>query len=70
MIRTITIVTLGVLLSASLLFTTISPCILTALDIYTFKMSCKLIVIGFVVSFILATILTLVCIFWKNKKEN
>ena len=70
MIRKITIVILSILLCASLLFTMISPAILSALDIYTFEMSCKLMVLGFIISFILGTILTLVSIFWKDKKED
>lgn len=71
MIRTITIVTLSILLSASLLFTMISPLIPNALDVYyrdAPEITSKLIVLGFVISFILGTILTLICVFWKDKK--
>ena len=73
MIRTITITVLTILLSASLLFTMISPLIPTALDVYyrdTFEMTSKLFILGIVISFILGTILTLVCVFWKDKKED
>lgn len=73
MIRKITIATISVLLSASLLFTLMTPLIPIAMDIY-FKhraeMTSKLMIIGLVVSFILGTILTLVCVFWKNKTED
>lgn len=73
MIRKITIATLSVLLSASLLFTLVSPLIPIAMDVY-FKhrdeMTSKLMIIGLVISFIFGAILTLVCIFWKNKTED
>lgn len=73
MIRKITIATLSVLLSASLLFTFMTPIIPGALEVYfkdRYEMTCKLAIIGLVISFILGVILTLVCIFWKNKTED
>ena len=73
MIRKITIATISVLLSASLLFTMMSPLIPEALEIYfkdRYEMTCKLAILGLVVSFIFGVILTLVCVFWKNKTED
>lgn len=73
MIRKITIATISVLLSASLLFTFMTPLIPEALEVY-FKdrdeMTCKLAIIGLVISFILGAILTLVCVFWKDKTKE
>jgi hypothetical protein len=73
MIRKITIATISVLLSASLLFTLMTPLIPDALEVYfkdRYEMTCKLMIIGLVVSFILGTILTLVCVFWKDKTKE
>lgn len=73
MIRKITIATISILLAASILFTIISPLIPIALDIYfkdQDKMMCKLLILGFTLSFIFGVILTLVCIFWKRKTKE
>lgn len=73
MIRKITIATISVLLAASVLFTIISPLIPTALDIYfkdQDKMMSQLLLFGVIISFAFATILILICVFWKEKKEE
>lgn len=73
MIRKITIATISVLLSASLLFTMMSPLIPEALEIYfkdRYEMTCKLAILGLVISFIFGVILTLVCVFWKGETKD
>lgn len=74
MIKKITIATLSVLLFASLLFTFISPLIPAALDIRLKdwgNMVSTLFIFGLIISFVFATILFLICEFWKvdPKKE-
>lgn len=73
MIRKITIAVISVLLSASVLFTLISPVIPTALDIYfkdRDKMTSQLFIFGSIMSFAFATLLILVCVFWKEKTKE
>ena len=73
MIRKITIATLSVLLSASALFTAISPLIPIALDVYfrdRNEMASRLFIFGAIMSFAFATILILICYFWKKKTKE
>ena len=73
MIRKIMIATISVLLSASILFIMVSPLITIALDVYFAdrnEMTSILMITGVVISFILATTLTLICVLWKNKIED
>ena len=73
MIRKIMIATISVLLSASILFIMVSPLIPIALDVYFAdrnEMTSILMITGVVISFILATTLTLICVLWKNKIED
>lgn len=72
MIRKITITTISILLAASVLFAIISPLIPIALDIYfkdQDKMMSQLLIFGVIISFAFATILILICVFWKEKTK-
>jgi uncharacterized membrane protein len=71
--RKITIATLWVLLSASILFTFISPLIPFALDVDyydTSEVGSKLFIFGAIISFVFAVILILICEFWKEKTKE
>lgn len=73
MIRKITIAIISVLLSASILFTMMSPLIPIALDVYFAdrnEMTSILMIIGVAISFLLAITLTLICVLWKDKTEE
>ena len=73
MIKKITIAIISTLLSASILFTMVSPLIPGALDIYLRdreQITNKLIIYGLIISFVLATILVIICVPWKEKHEE